>query len=91
MKLADLVKNMSNMSADELREHVRQMRHNKIVVRPASVKRADEVDKKEKQHKNAKVNKTINSLSPADKAKLIAMLQADKNQMALPLEESKDE
>jgi len=77
MRLEDLTKNLSNMTDDELREHVRQIRHNKNVVKPASAKRVAEVVKKESNQKASKVNKMLDSMSESEKRQLLLMLEGD--------------
>jgi len=79
MRLADITKDISNMSDDELREFVRQIRHNKTVVRPAAVKRQEEVVKKETNQQRNKVDKAIKNLSAEEKADLIKLLKGDSN------------
>lgn len=75
MRLSDLTRNMSNMSDDELREHVRQMRHNKNVVKPAHVKRVQEVEKKESKHRVSKVDKAVAGMSATERAQLLLLLE----------------
>lgn len=85
MKLADLTKNISNMSEDELREHVRNIRHTKIVAKPAKAKHVADAVKKTTRQKVSKVDKLVNGMSDADKAALLAMLEADDDQLQLNL------
>lgn len=74
MKLSDLVKNVSNMSEEELLAHVQHIRHNKYVAKPAVAKRAAEVEKKEVHHRAAKVSDLIDSMTDDQKAELIKQL-----------------
>jgi len=75
MRLSDLTKNLSNMSEDELREHVRQMRHNKNVAKPAREKRIQEVEKKESKHRTSKIDKVVAGMSTIEKAQLLLLLE----------------
>ena len=77
MKLSDLVKNMSNMSEEQLREHVRQMRHTKIVAKPAKAKHVEDAVKKETRKKTSAVDKLLKDMSPADKAALLKLIEGD--------------
>ncbi len=74
MKLSDLLKNMSNMTEDQLREHVRSMRHTKNVAKPAKAKHEADVVKKETRKKTSAVDKLLKDMSDADKAALLKLL-----------------
>jgi len=76
MKLSDQTKRISAMSDDELREHVRNIRHNKYVAKPAKAKHIEDAHKAKRNTTTRNTNKAIEKLSPAEKLKLIEMLKA---------------
>jgi len=63
------------MTEDELHEHVRSIRHNKYVAKPAKAKRVQEVEKKESKHRTSKVDKVVAGMSVAEKAQLLLLLE----------------
>ena len=76
MQLKDLVKNIADMTDEELHEHVRSIRHNKYVARPAASKRrADERKKTTTKPVGRKIDKILDSLSPEARAALIKELE----------------
>ena len=76
MQLKDLVKNIATMSDEELHEHVRSIRHNKYVARPAASKRrSDERKKGVVKPVGKKIDKIIGALSPEARAALIKELE----------------
>lgn len=74
-RLKDLTRNVSNMSEEELLEHVKQVRHNKYVAKPAVAKRVADVEKKEKNTQVRGVNKIIDSMTPEQKLALLKQLE----------------
>lgn len=74
MQLRDLVKNVATMTDEELQEHVRAMRHNKYVARPAAAKRRADEKKKVTRKTTSSIDKVINKMSAEDRAALIAEL-----------------
>lgn len=74
MRIADLTKNVSNMSEEQLLEHVRHVRHNKYVAKPAVAKRVADGEKKEKNTAIRGVNKAIDAMSDAQKQQLLLKL-----------------
>lgn len=75
MKLKDLTKRISSMSDEELREHVRLMRHTKNVVRPAKAKHEADAVKVEKRRQTSKVDKMLAGMSEDDKRQLMLLLE----------------
>ncbi len=75
MRLKDLTKNISSMTDEELREHVRQMRITKEVTKPAHAKKVADAEKKVTKEKASKVNKLIGSMSEEDKRQLRLLLE----------------
>lgn len=74
MKLSDLTKNVATMSEEELLAHVRGIRNNKYVAKPAVAKRTADVEKKG-------IRKTIRSKTSnmTDQEKLAIVLQLRKD------------
>lgn len=62
MQLLDLVKPLDQMTEEELFEHIRKMRHNRSVARPAMRKREDRA---EARGERKTVKKAKNSLAAA--------------------------
>lgn len=75
MKLKDLRKQISDMTEDELREHVRQIRHNKYVAKPAKAKHIADAVKVEKRQQASKVDKAIARMSDEEKQQLLLLLE----------------
>lgn len=75
MRLSDLTKDISNMSEEELKAHVQQIRHNKYVAKPAVKKREADVEKKEKNKGIRTLGDMLAGLSEEEKAKLIKQLE----------------
>lgn len=73
-RLADLTKNMSDMTQEQLVEHVKSIRHNKYVAKPAVKKRIADVEKKEKNTAIRGTNKALDKMSAADKQLLLLKL-----------------
>ncbi len=74
MQLKDLVKDVAKMSDAELQEHVRQIRHNKYVARPAAAKRRADERKGTVRKVGKKIDKVIAELTPEQRAALIKEL-----------------
>ena len=74
MKLSDQTKRISSMTDEELREHVRNIRHNKYVAKPAKVKHIEDSKKAVRNTATRNTNKAIEKLTPAEKAQLIKLL-----------------
>ena len=75
MRLSDLTKNISSMSEEELHAHVRQIRDNKYVLKPAVKKRVADVEKKEKVAGVKGIDKLIAGMSQEQIAAMLAKLQ----------------
>jgi len=77
MKLADLVKPISEQTEEELLERLRQVRHNRFVERPAAKKKAaKEAAEKTPRKKATSTEALLANLSEADRDALIAKLTA---------------
>lgn len=74
MKLTDLIKNVSGMTDDELRQHVENIRHNKYVAKPAVKKRVQDEEKKERNTTTRSANKLIENMTDEQKAELLKKL-----------------
>ena len=74
MKLSDQTKRISAMSDEELREHVRNIRHNKYVAKPAKVKHIEDSKKATRNTATRNTNKAIEKLSPDEKKQLLKLL-----------------
>ncbi len=74
MKLSDQTKRISEMTDEQLREHVRSIRHNKYVAKPAKVKHIEDANKAKRNTTTRNTNKAIEKLTPEEKAQLIKML-----------------
>ena len=77
MRLSNLVPDVSNMSDDELREHVRGIRHNKFIVKPAAQKHKEKPQKQERKSARLNINKMLSGLSKEQIAALIQQLEGD--------------
>lgn len=77
MQLNDLIKPLDSMSDDELREHLRNIRHNRTKAKPATVNREKREAKKGGQSRIGKVDDLFGNLSEADKLALIAQLKGE--------------
>lgn len=74
MKLTDLIKDVGQMTEEELLEHVRQMRHNKYVAKPAKQKHIADVEKKETNKGLRSVSSLLAGMTEEQKAELIKQL-----------------
>ncbi len=74
MQLKDLVKDVSKMTDAELEEHVRQIRHNKYVARPAAAKRRADERKGTVRKVTGKIDKVIAKMTEEEKTALIKEL-----------------
>lgn len=74
MQLSDLVKPLDQMTDDELKESLKELRHRRSVERPAAAKHKAKAEKKESAPKVAKVKNILAGLSPADIAALLKQL-----------------
>lgn len=75
MQLGDLVKPISQMSDEELIEHLRQIKQRRTVERPAHRAHVERAEKKVSRAKGKKVTSLLDSLSESERAALIEQLQ----------------
>ncbi len=75
MQLKDLVKPISEMSDEELHEHLRQIRHRRQVERPAAKARVERVERKESRGRLSALDKLLEGLSDQEKAQLLLNLE----------------
>lgn len=74
MQLKDLFKPLGELTDDELREHVRQIRNNRTVVRPAAKAHAKRAASKGTTTKMNKLHAMLAAMSDSDKAQLLLEL-----------------
>ena len=77
MQLNDITKHISNMTEEELLEHIRYIRHNKYKAKPAVAKRIQDVEKKTVKHRTSAVNRLINGMSDTDRLELLKKLEEE--------------
>ena len=77
MQLHDLIKPLDQMTDDELREHLRTIRHNRTKAKPATANRVKREAKKGQQGRINKVEDLLGGLSEEDKLALIAQLKGN--------------
>ena len=77
MQLNDLIKPIESMTDDELRDHLRTIRHNRTKAKPATVNREKRAAKKGGQGRMGKVDDMFGGLSEAEKAAIIAQLKGE--------------
>lgn len=82
MRLRDLTKDVSNMTDEELQAHVRQIRSNKYVVKPAVQKRVADVEKKERNTATRKTRDLFEGMTIEEKAELLKLLEGDAGEQA---------
>ena len=79
MQLLNLVKTLEQMTEDELLEHVRKMRHNRSVIRPAARRHSERAETKATQKVSKKARNTLEAvmkqLSDAERDALIRQLE----------------
>lgn len=74
MQLDQLVKPMDDMTDEELLERLRQIRHNRTVIRPAALAHKKKAVTKGSQGRVSKLANLTAELTPEQKAALIAQL-----------------
>lgn len=74
MQLADLVQPIDQMSDEQLLERLRQVRHNREVIRPAAKARVARAEKKVSRTKVKKTEDLLSGLSEAERNELIRKL-----------------
>lgn len=75
MQLKDLVKPISEMSDEELLEHLRQVKQRRTIERPAHRAHVERAEKKTARAKSKKVDIVLGKLSDEERQKLIDQLQ----------------
>lgn len=83
MQLKDLVKPLDQMTEEELMTHLRSVRHRRTIERPATKARADRAEKKVSRGAASSLDKMLNALSPADRAKLLSQLEENNGEGAV--------
>lgn len=76
MRLKDLTKDISTMTDEELTAHIKEIRNNKYVAKPAVVKRT--VTEPAKQEHNTavrKVNKLVDGMTAEQQLQLLKLLE----------------
>jgi hypothetical protein len=74
MQLTDLIKPLDSMTEEELREHLRNIRHNRTKAKPATVNREKRAAKKGATGRISKVDDLFGGLTDEEKAELIKQL-----------------
>lgn len=74
MQLSDLVQPIDKMSDEELLERLRQVRHNREVVRPARKAHIERAEKKVSRGRVKKTENLLEGLSEAERNELIRKL-----------------
>lgn len=74
MKLSQLVADLRTMTEDELREHVRAIRHSKYVERPAQAARKEKKERKTGNKAVGQLEKLLASLPEAERLAIIKQL-----------------
>lgn len=75
MQLKDLVKPITQMTDEELLEHLRQVKQRRTIERPAHQAHIDRAEKKTARAKTKKVDTVLGKLSDEERQKLIEQLQ----------------
>ena len=77
MQMNDLIKSLDSMTDDELREHLRNIRHNRTKAKPATVNREKRAAKKGGQGRMNGVEDLLGGMTDAEKQALIAQLKGE--------------
>lgn len=79
MQLLNLVKPLEQMTEDELLEHIRKMRHNRSIARPAAKRHSERAEVKTERKASKKRMNTLESalgqLTEAEREALIKQLE----------------
>lgn len=75
MNLTDLTKRISDMSEEELLEHVRQIRHNREVARLGKQAHVKREVKRESRTASKSISLQLDKLTPEQRAALLAQLE----------------
>jgi len=79
MQLKDLVKPIDQQTDEELLARLRIVRHNREVLRPAAMKRAERKDTKVSRAKATATEKLLDNLTEAEREQLLAKLLEQEN------------
>lgn len=74
MQINQLIKPIDEMSDEELRDRIRELRHRRETVRPAAKARVERAVKKQSIKKQTQTEQLLASLSPEQLAALISSL-----------------
>ena len=77
MQLSDLVKTIDFCSDEELLERLRKVRHNREHARPVARAKAAKLEKKSAGQRVSTLEKLVDKMSAADKARLLESLLGD--------------
>jgi ribosomal protein L29 len=77
MQLKDLVNPIRDMTDEQLKEKLRDIRHNRTTVRPAAEAKVKRAAKKESNKKMSEADKLIAALSPEQLQLLMSQIQGD--------------
>lgn len=80
MQLKDLYKDISELSDDELRARLQEIRHNRTVVRPAAKVREKKAASKGSVTRVNKLHALLEAMSPEDKKQLLLDLGVSDDQ-----------
>lgn len=75
MQLKDITKPISEMSVEELQERLRQIRHNRTVIRPAAAKHVERAEKKTSRKNVSAVEKLLDKMSPSEREEFLKQLE----------------
>lgn len=74
MQLKDITKPISEMTVEELQERLRQVRHNRTVIRPAAAKHVERAEKKTSRRNVSAVEKLLDKMSPTEREEFMKKL-----------------
>ena len=74
-----LFPHISDMTDNELRSHIGEIRRRKYIERPASKRRVEKAAKPESTKKSAKVTKLVQEMSPDQISELMKLLEGEQN------------
>ncbi len=80
MQLTDLYKPLDQMTDEELKERLQQIRHNRTVARPAAKAREKKASSKGSVTRVNKLHAMMAAMSPEDKAQLLLDLGMSNDQ-----------
>lgn len=77
MQLTDLIKPLGDMTEDELRDHLRKIRHNRTKAKPATVNREKREAKKGATGRLNNIDDLFGSMTDEEKQALIEQLKGN--------------